>query len=99
MKHQRKIEKSKNRILDTADKLLDMINGVLDDGDLRELVTSKTMIKQFSSALKDIRDITDIYADSREQEARIVKLEKQIDGDDGENEVKVVIGGDGEWSE
>ena len=67
------------KINDVADKLLDKIVCLLDE---LELADSQT-IKQCTSALKDIKDIKGLKSDIdlREQEARIDKLRKDIEGD------------------
>jgi len=60
------------------------------------------LVKQLSSALKDIKDIQGCKTDQelREQEARIKLLEKQADDDDSSNqEITVVFKGDAErWA-
>jgi anti-sigma28 factor (negative regulator of flagellin synthesis) len=77
-------------INEVADKLLEKIIGLLD---VSEIVDSQA-IKQCTSALKDIKDIKGIKSeiDLREQEARIDKLRKDVEGDSQDNEVEVIIG-------
>lgn len=64
-------------INEVADKLLEKIIGLLD---VSEIVDSQ-IIKQCTSALKDIKDIKGLKSeiDIREQEARIDKLRKDAD--------------------
>lgn len=64
-------------INEVADKLLEKIIGLLD---VTEFVDSQ-IIKQCTSALKDIKDIKGLKSeiDIREQEARIDKLRKDAD--------------------
>lgn len=71
------IAKKSVKINDVADKLLDKIAELLD---VSEFVDSQ-VIKQCTSALKDIKDIKGIKSDIdlREQEARIDKLRKDAD--------------------
>ena len=65
-------------IYDVADKLLEKIYGML----MCERLTTQN-IKNLSSAIKDIKDIKGIKSDIdlKEQNARIDKLRKEIDGD------------------
>lgn len=65
------------KILDVADKLLDKISESLDN---LPALTSQS-IKNFTSALKDLKEIKGIKsdADMREQEARIKKLMKDAE--------------------
>ena len=76
-------------IVNVADKLLAKI------GEVIEVVTSTQDIRHLTSALKDIKEIKGIKssADMREQEARIRNLEKQIEADNADNEIRVVIEG------
>lgn len=52
-------------------------------------------LKQIASALKDIKEVKMLKSelDRQEQEARIAKLQREADGDDDDNEIKVVITG------
>ena len=65
-------------IYDVTDKLLEKIYGMLN----QEGLTTQN-IKHLTSAIKDIKDIKDIKSeiDLKEQNARIDKLRKEIDGD------------------
>ena len=91
------MSKKSVKINDVADKLLDKIVCLLD---VSEFVDSQ-VIKQCTSALKDIKDIKGIKSDIdlREQEARIDKLRK--DAMDEEKETSVTVKFEGEiekWS-
>ena len=90
-KHMLKINK-------VADKLLDKIESTLDSIDSLD----SQSIKHFTSALKDIKDIKGVKSevDLAEQEARIDKLRKESESDQGDTDVNVVFnGGKEEWSE
>ena len=84
------IAKKSTKINDVADKLLDKIICLLDES---ELVDSQ-VIKQCTSALKDIKDIKGIKSDIdlREQEARIDKLRKDAMAEEQDNEIEVMMG-------
>ena len=84
------IAKKSTKINDVADKLLDKIIFLLDES---EFVDSQ-VIKQCTSALKDIKDIKGIKSDIdlREQEARIDKLRKDAMAEEQENDVVVMMG-------
>lgn len=73
------ISKNSVKINDVADKLLNKIVMLLDEV---EGIDSQS-IKQLTSSLKDIKDIKGVKSeiDIREQEARIDKLRKDIEGD------------------
>jgi hypothetical protein len=78
------------KINDVADKLLDKIVCLLDES---EFVDSQ-VIKQCTSALKDIKDIKGIKSDIdlREQEARIDKLRKDAMAENTDTEIEVTMG-------
>lgn len=85
-------------INDVADKLLDKIISLLD---ISECVDSQ-VIKQCTSALKDIKDIKGIKSDIdlREQEARIDKLRKDAMEEQKDAELKInICGGEASWQE
>lgn len=91
------VEKAIN-IIDVADKLLTKISEVIDK------VGNTQDIKHISSALRDLKEIKGIKseADMREQEARINKLRKEAEKDDGSevNEIEVVFkAGEESWNE
>ena len=85
-------------IIDVADKLLGKISEVMD-----EIVLDTQSIKHISSALKDLKEIKGIKskADMREQEARIAKLQAEVNRDDDTvKEIKVVFdAGEEAWNE
>ena len=84
-------------INEVADKLLTKIINLLD---VSEFVDSQ-VIKQCTSALKDIKDIKGLKSeiDLREQEARIDKLRKDAMEEQSETSVTVKFEGDIEkWS-
>jgi uncharacterized protein (DUF2235 family) len=85
------IAKKSTKINDVADKLLDKIIWLLDES---EMVDSQ-VIKQCTSALKDIKDIKGIKSDIdlREQEARIDKLRKDAMAESADNTINVVMEG------
>lgn len=80
----------------TADKLLEQIVSIVGD------CTSPQMLKQLTSALKDIKDIKGhkSEADMREQEARIAKLRKEAEKeDDNTSEIEVIFNaGEEDWN-
>ena len=77
-------------IVEVADKLLERIEGVLE-----EIVTTQD-IRHLTSALKDLREIKGIKSDidRREQEARIAKLQKEAEAEEVDKEIRVTIDGD-----
>lgn len=72
------------KINDVADKLLDKIVILLKASE----VIDSQVIKQCTSALKDIKDIKGVKSDIdiREQEARIDKLRKDIESDGADDD-------------
>ena len=91
------IAKNSVKIDHVADKLLDKIVNLLD---MSEFVDSQ-VIKQCTSALKDIKDIKGLKSDIdlREQEARIEKLRKDAMEEQENTSVTVKFEGDiEEWS-
>jgi transposase-like protein len=79
-------------IIDVADKLLAKAT------ELMEMPLTTQSFKQLTSALKDLKEIkgykTD--ADIREQEARIKKLEAEINGENRDTTITVEIKGNAE---
>lgn len=75
------------RINDVAEKLLDKIF------EMAECTLSTRNLKELTSALKDIKDIKNIKSelDMREQEARIKKLQKEIDVENNDKTLTVVF--------
>lgn len=87
-------------IVDVADKLLEKIFGMLDD----EGADYNTQnIKNLTSALKDLKEIKGFKseADIREQEARIAKLQREAEREDGAmGDIEVVFkAGEEAWNE
>ena len=85
--------KKATTINDVADKLLGKISEML-EMDVNAYNTQN--IKNLTSALKDIKDIKGFKsdADMREQEARIAKLQREAQEDDGTTEITVTLEGD-----
>lgn len=77
-----------------ADKLLIKLSETID---ATEVLDGQTL-KQFTSALKDLRDIKGEKSllDLREQEARIAKLQKDAVVEDKSTEITITFGGDAE---
>lgn len=66
-----------------------------DDVELREVKVDTLALKQIASTLRDLKEIKVFTAelDKQEQEARIRKLQKDVQ-DDGANDIKVVMDSD-----
>lgn len=82
------------RMLSVTDKLLQKIEEQIDnlDGEI-----TPSIYKQYTSAIKDIKDIQSIKseADRKEQEARINKLLKEAETEQNDNkEIVIKIEGD-----
>lgn len=77
-------------IIDVADKLLEKAS------ELMEMPLTTQSFKQLTSALKDLKEIKGYKsdADMREQEARIKKLEQEINADNKDTTVIVRIDDD-----
>lgn len=77
------------KIIEVADKLLDKISEVIDK------VHDTKGIKNISSALKDIKEIKGVKssADMREQEARIKKLQKEVEQEESISAPTLVVEG------
>ena len=90
------------RLLSVTDKLLDRIEGLVEEFTAGEVLLDKTTLKQLTGALKDIKDIQGIKSaiDIEEQRARIAKLKKEAEDEDKTSEVEIIIqGGDTSWQE
>lgn len=76
-------------IYDVADKLLEKIFSMIS----QEGLTTQN-IKHLTSAIKDIKDIKDIKSeiDLKEQNARIDKLRKEIDGEREDTNINITFG-------
>ena len=80
------IERVANKLINKLETSIDALK-VIDGG----------TIKSYTSALKDLKEITNIKSeiDLKEQEARIAKLQKEAEGESPESrEVTVVFDGD-----
>lgn len=85
------------RVNEVADMLLDKLRQAVA---MTDTIDPQT-IRQYTGALKDLRDIKNIRseADIREQEARIANLQKQAAREDSDREIVVRLDGDTEaWS-
>ena len=90
----KKVSSSKSKtnikINEVADKLIAKMNATIESLDVIDGQT----IKHFTSALKDLKDITGFKSDIdiKEQEARIAKLQKEAESEKNDNQIEVVIG-------
>ena len=91
------------RLQDVTDKLLDKLEGIVENVCLEEMVIDKYTMKQITGALKDIKDIQSIKSpmDIEEQKARIAKLQRDAErDDDSADEIEVTFNaGPEEWNE
>jgi hypothetical protein len=90
------------RLLTASDKLLERIEGLIEELTTGEVLLDRTALKQITGALKDIKDIQGIKSplEIEEQKARIAKLRKEAEDEDRTNEIAIVIeGGDSSWQE
>ena len=80
------------KINQVANKLIAKLNASIDKLD----VIDGGSLKSYTSALKDLKEITNSKSDIdlREQEARIRKLEKEAEKDESNSEIVVTIEGD-----
>jgi uncharacterized protein YjcR len=71
------------RLLNVSDKLLDAVEQAVDSFTLGTLALDKSVLKQLSGAIKDIKDIQNIKSqlDIEEQRARVAILKKQAEAD------------------
>lgn len=82
------------RLMSVTDKLLDRIEGLVEEFTAGEVLLDKTTLKQLTGALKDIKDIQGIKnpIDIEEQRARIENLKKNNNaGKEDENTYGVVF--------
>lgn len=84
------------RLLTVSDKLLEAVEDAVNKFQAEELIMDKTILKQLSGTIKDIKDIQNIKTelDIEEQKARIAILKKQAEADNNDNEIKVTISSD-----
>ena len=90
----KKVSSSKSKtnikINEVADKLIAKMNATIESLDVIDGQT----IKHFTSALKDLKDITGFKSDIdiKEQEARIAKLQKEAESEKNDNTIEVIFG-------
>lgn len=84
--------KTVSKIISVADKLITKMDASIDKMDVIDGHT----IKAYTSALKDLKDITGHKSeiDIKEQEARIAKLRKDAEKEEKDTEITIVIGDD-----
>ena len=94
--------KRAERLLSVSDRLLERIEGIVEELSTGEVLMDRTTLKQITGALLDIkkrqgdRDPLDI----EEQKARIAKLRKEAEEEDKTSEVVITIeGGEDSWAE
>ena len=80
------------RMTTVTDKLLELVEKAISELQTGELVLDKTVFKQISGTLKDIKDIQSIKSelDIEEQKAKIALLKKQAESDKVEDTTIVV---------
>ena len=90
------------RLLTVSDRLLERIEGMVEELTTGEVLLDRTTLKQITGALKDIKDIQGIKnsIDIEEQRARIAKLKKEAEEEEKLTEVEVIIeGGEDDWAD
>lgn len=90
------------RLMDASDKLLERLEGIIEEFSTGEVMLDRTTLKSITGALKDIKDITGVKSslDAEEQKARIAKLRKEAEEEDKTDEICIVIeGGEDSWAE
>lgn len=90
------------RLLSVTDKLLDRIEGLVEEFTAAEVALDRTTLKQITGALLDIQKIqgSKDALDIEEQRARIAKLKKEAEDEDKTSEVVITIeGGEDSWAE
>ena len=84
------------RLQNVADKVLDMIEVLVDASNPTEMDTKS--MKHISGVLKDIKEVQRSPKDLEEQEARIANLRKQAEKEEVNKDVTITIaGGDPSW--
>ena len=89
------------KLLTVSDKLLMVVEDVVEKLQARELMLDKSALKSISATIKDIKDIQSIKSelDMEEQKARIAILKKNAEAEtNGGTEVSVTFGMDEEQS-
>ena len=90
------------RLLSISDRLLDRIEGIVEELTATEVIMDRTCLKQITGAMLDIQKIqgSKDALDIEEQRARIAKLKKEAEDEDKTSEVEIIIqGGDTSWQE
>lgn len=82
-----------SRLQTVADKLLTKVEQLVDEGE--GLLKDTSVMRDIARVLKDIKDIQMIRsdADMLEQEARIAKLRKEAEKDDGSHAPTLIVEG------
>lgn len=90
------------RLLSVSDRLLERIEGIVEELSTGEVLMDRTTLKQITGALLDIKKLQGDRdpLDIEEQKARIAKLRKEAEEEDKTNEVVITIeGGEDSWAE
>jgi hypothetical protein len=91
-----KVADEKSRVRSNISRVADKLIGKLEDSiDALKVIDGST-IKSYTSALKDLKDISELKSDIdlREQEARIEKLRKDAEKEEKDSEITIIIGDD-----
>lgn len=91
-----KVADEKSRVRLNISRVADKLIGKLEDSiDALKVIDGST-IKSYTSALKDLKDISELKSDIdiREQEARIAKLQKEAEKEEKDSEITIIIGDD-----
>lgn len=89
------------RMLSLTDKLLDRIEASIELIDGEGVTLDKSGIRALAGAIKDIKEIQGLKSelDTREQKARISKMEREAEREDTQQEIVVRIAGDDGYAE
>ena len=90
------------RLLSASDRLLERIEGLIEEFTAAEVALDRTTLKQLTGALLDIKKLQGDRdpLDIEEQKARIAKLRKEAEEEDKTSEVVITIeGGEDSWAE
>lgn len=81
------------RLLTVSDKLLQVVEDVVDTFQAHDIMLDKTALKSLSGTIKDIKEIQNIKSqlDMEEQRARIAILKKQAEADESDKGVDVRV--------
>lgn len=94
--------KRAERLLSVSDRLLERIEGIVEELSTGEVLMDRTTLKQITGALLDIKKLQGDRdpLDIEEQKARIAKLRKEAEEEDKTSEVVITIeGGEDSWAE